>query len=96
GGGAFMNTEVRARILTKGTAVWLKAGVDVLFERTSRRGGRPLLKTDDPRKTLEKLINERYPVYAEAPIIIDTDQETLDSTVNRIVEALKANTGTDI
>lgn len=95
GGGAFMNTEIRSRILAKATTVWLKAGLEVLFERTSRRGGRPLLKTDDPRKTLEKLINERYPVYAEAPIIIDTDQETLDSTVDRIVDALKANTGTD-
>lgn len=93
GGGAFINTETRANILAKGTAVWLRAGLEALFERTSRRGGRPLLQTDDPRKTLEKLINERYPVYEEAPIIIDTDFETLDSTVDRIIEALKARNG---
>lgn len=91
GGGAFMNSDIRAKILTKGTAVWLKAGLEALFERTSRRGGRPLLKTSDPRKTLATLIKERYPVYEEAPIIIDTDTETLDSTVDSIIEALKAN-----
>jgi shikimate kinase len=91
GGGAFMNDNIRARILTKSTAVWLRAGLESLFERTSRRGGRPLLKTADPRKTLENLINERYPVYGKAPIIIDTDDETLDSTVERIVDALKAH-----
>ena len=91
GGGAFMNSDIRTKILAKGTAVWLKAGLEALFERTSRRGGRPLLKTSDPRKTLETLIKERYPVYEEAPIIIDTDTETLDSTVDSIIEALRAH-----
>ena len=84
----FLNDEIRARILASGTVIWLKAGLDVLAERTALRGGRPLLETGDPRATLEKLINERYPVYGEAHIIIDTDAETLDSTVDKIVEAL--------
>ena len=88
GGGVFMNPHVRAQILESGTAVWLKAGLEALAERTSRRGGRPLLQTGDPRKTLEKLINERYPVYNEATITIDTDNETHDSAVNLIIEAL--------
>ncbi len=95
GGGAFMNDEVRAKVLAKGTAIWLNAGLDVLFERTSKRGGRPLLKSGDPRKTLENLINERYPVYAQAPIIIDTDAETLDSTVEKILCALRDLNGTN-
>lgn len=89
GGGVFMNPDVRARILQASTAVWLKAGVEALAERTSRRGGRPLLQTGDPKATLKKLIDERYPVYNEAPIIIDTDDETHDSAVNLIIEALK-------
>lgn len=89
GGGAFMNNDIRKRVLEAGTAVWLKAGLDALVERTSRRGGRPLLKTGDPRKTLEKLINERYPIYNQATIAIDTDGETHDSAVNKIVKALK-------
>ena len=88
GGVAFINDEIRACVLDKGTAVWLKAGLDVLVERTSRRGGRPLLKNTDPRRTLEKLIGERYPVYEQAQITIDTDQETLDSTVGAIIKAL--------
>lgn len=91
GGGAFMNANTRAQILDTASAVWLKAGVDALHERTSRRGGRPLLMTADPRQTLERLIKERYPVYGEAPIIIETDNETLDSTVERIVRALGHN-----
>lgn len=93
GGGAFINDDIRAKVLAKGTAVWLKAGLNALFDRTSRRGGRPLLNAGDPRKVLEKLINDRYPVYEEAPIIINTDIETLESTVDRIVDALMPPTG---
>lgn len=89
GGGAFMNPDIRERILRSGTAVWLKASLEALVERTSRRGGRPLLQTGDPRKTLEKLIKERYRVYNQAAIAIDTDHETHDSTVNLIIKALK-------
>lgn len=88
GGGAFMNGDIRDKVLRQGVAVWLKAGLDALFERTSRRGGRPLLRTADPKTTLKRLIDERYPVYAEAPIIIDTDSETLESTVDKILAAL--------
>lgn len=89
GGGAFMNSDVRTKILGDATSVWLKASLDALVERTSRRGGRPLLQTGDPRKTLEKLTNERYPIYEQANIHIDTDNESHDSAVDMIVEALK-------
>ena len=95
GGGVFMNDEIRAEILKSGTAVWLKAGLDVLVNRTSRRGGRPLLQNGDPRKTLEKLINERYPVYGKAPIMVDTDPETLNSTLDKIISALKKRNSSD-
>ncbi len=89
GGGAFMNADIRTALLEHTTTLWLKAGLEALVERTSRRNTRPLLKTGDPRKTLEKLIESRYPVYKMAHIAIDTDMETLDSAVNKIITALK-------
>ncbi|MCW8914708.1 MAG: shikimate kinase [Magnetovibrio sp.] len=89
GGGVFMNNEIRSQILDRSTSIWLKASLDALVERTSRRGGRPLLKTGNPRKTLEKLINERYPIYQKATIAIETDNETHESAVELIVEALR-------
>ena len=89
GGGVFMDPEIRARILQSGTTVWLKASLEALAERTSRRGGRPLLQTGDPLKTLKKLINERYPVYNEATIAIDTDNDTHHGAMNLIIETLK-------
>ncbi|HEY8575304.1 MAG TPA: shikimate kinase [Devosia sp.] len=90
GGGAFVNGETRALVKGGAISVWLKAEADILFERVSRRSNRPLLKTANPRQTLEKLIEERYPIYAEADITVlsrDVPQEVVASD---IVEAVFA------
>ncbi len=90
GGGAFMDPRIRARIAERGISVWLRADLDVLVRRTRRRGGRPLLKNADPRATLAALIDERYPVYAEADIVIDTGDEPVEITTGRVDQALGA------
>src|ERR1700676_4356214 len=49
GGGAFMDPATRRVIAARGVSVWLRAELDVLFARVSRRTNRPLLQTPDPR-----------------------------------------------
>jgi len=88
GGGAFVNPRTRAQIAAQGISVWLRADLDVLLRRTRRRGGRPLLKNRDPKATLKKLMDERYPVYAEADIVVDSRDEGPDATVGLITDAL--------
>ncbi len=90
GGGAFIDIGTRARIKDRGISVWLRAELDVLVQRTSRRGGRPLLKNRDIKATLEKLMAERYPIYAEADIVVDSGWHSVDITVQRIHDALAA------
>ena len=93
GGGAFMNPEIRAGIRERCVSVWLRADLDVLVRRTARRGGRPLLKGGDPRDILQSLIEERYPVYAEADIVVDTNDEPPEVTVVQIIGALESQPG---
>jgi len=93
GGGAFMNPEIRTTILERCVSVWLRAELNVLERRTAQRGGRPLLKGGDPRKILQGLIEERYPVYAEANIVVDTNDETPGATVEKIIKALDTGYG---
>ncbi len=88
GGGAFMNPRIRERIRQTAVSVWLRADLDLLVRRTSRRGGRPLLAHGDPRATLERLMAERYPVYTEADITVDTTDENIERMVERIVAGL--------
>ncbi|HEY4921094.1 MAG TPA: shikimate kinase [Xanthobacteraceae bacterium] len=93
GGGAFMNSDTRAAVRLKGVSVWLKAELDVLLKRIKRRGDRPLLKTDDPAATLTTLIEQRYPVYAEADLTVASRDVPHDAIVDEIVAALRAHVG---
>ena len=70
GGGAFMNEATRKTIAETSCSVWLKADLDVLMERVSRNENRPLLKNDNPRGVMEKLMTERHPVYETADICV--------------------------
>lgn len=88
GGGAFINDENRKLIKEKGVSVWLRAELPILVERTGRRGGRPLLEKGNPAEILKGLIGERYPVYSEADIVVNTLDVPIDETVNDTLEAL--------
>ena len=93
GGGAFVHPETRALVKDEAISVWLKAEADILFERVSRRSNRPLLKTANPRATLERLIEERYPIYAEADITVlsrDVPQDVVaHDVIHAVLEFLK-------
>ncbi len=88
GGGAFINQETRRHIDEVGISVWLKADLDILMSRLGRRDTRPLLKTSDPRAVMERLIAERYPVYALADIVIDSRDVPHEVIVQEIIEAV--------
>ena len=93
GGGAFMNPDTRAAIGRKGVSIWLKAELEVLMKRIKRRGDRPLLKTDDPAATLTTLIEQRYPIYAEADLTVLSRDVPHDAIVDEIVAALSVRFG---
>jgi len=89
GGGAFMDAQTRAAVKARATSVWLRADLDLLIARVGRRNNRPLLKQGDPREVLKRLMAERYPVYAEADLVVDGTREPPDATVERVIAALR-------
>ena len=90
GGGAFVQPETRALILERSIAIWLDSDLETLVERVSRKDTRPLLRGGDPRTILERLLAERRPAYAQAPIRIVSNTGPPQQTVSRILEALDA------
>jgi len=84
-----MAPATRELIRTHGVSVWLRADLDLLLKRTARRNNRPLLKRGDPREILSRLMAERYPVYAEADIIVDSQDAPPEVTVERVAEAIR-------
>jgi len=90
GGGAFMNADTRAAIGAKGISVWLRADLDVLMRRLKRRStaDRPLLNTAQPAETLERLVADRYPVYAQADVTVQSRDVPHDTIIAEILAAL--------
>jgi shikimate kinase len=90
GGGAFINPDTRALVKTSAVSVWIKADFDVLFARVSRRPNRPLLKTPNPRETLQRLMEARYPIYAEADVTVVSRDVPQDQVATEVIDALVA------
>jgi len=89
GGGAWMQANVRALIAERATSVWLRADIEVLVDRVSKRDHRPLLAHGDKRSILQRLMDERYPVYAQADLIVDSNSGPHEQVVTRVVAALE-------
>lgn len=90
GGGAFMQPELRQMIQEHAISVWLRAEIDVLVDRVSRKSTRPLLEKGDKRVIMEKLMAERYPVYEQAHIVVDSGNGPHELVVEGIVDKLEA------
>ncbi|MEO0916834.1 MAG: shikimate kinase [Pseudomonadota bacterium] len=89
GGGAFLRAENRAMISERGAALWLRAELELLWQRVKHKTTRPLLRTDDPRATLAAIQAERDPLYALADIVVDAEFEfSIEDMTERVLEVL--------
>ena len=88
GGGAFVDEHTRRRVKNKAVSIWIRADIELLLSRTKRRDNRPLLRGTNPREKLEQLMNQRYPAYEEADIVIESGHESPDVTVTQAIIAL--------
>jgi len=86
-----MNPQTRELIKSRAVSVWLKADLDVLARRVSRKDTRPLLAGKDPLQVLEAQAEARYPVYAQADVIVETGDAAHHVTVDQVIEALTAH-----
>lgn len=88
GGGAFMNPVTRAAIKEQAVSVWLSADLELLMARVLRKPTRPLLQNDDPRATMQALMQQRYPVYAQADIEVLSRDMTKEQMADIVLNAL--------
>jgi shikimate kinase len=93
GGGAYMDPETRALMRAHAITVWLRADLEVLYDRVKKRTHRPLLRQGDPREILARLISQRYPVYAEADVVVESTAQPAEVTTDQVLEALRRHLG---
>ncbi|MBQ6012237.1 MAG: shikimate kinase [Alphaproteobacteria bacterium] len=89
GEGAFITNAVRKMVLDKSLTIWLKADLELLVKRTNFRHTRPQLLNTDSRKILAQLIKERYDTYALADITVETVDENIHKTLNKVLNAIQ-------
>jgi shikimate kinase len=89
GGGAYMDPETREIMRARALTVWLRADLDVLFDRVRRRTHRPLLRGGDPKELLGRLMEQRYPVYAQADLVVESTAQPVERTTEEVIDALR-------
>ena len=89
GEGAFITDAVRQIVLEKALTIWLKADLELLVKRTNFRHTRPQLLNTNSRQILEQLIKERYDTYALADITVETRDENIHKTLNKVISAIE-------
>lgn len=91
GGGAFLAAANRQLIHVAGISVWLRADLDLLWQRVRHKATRPLLRTPNPRETLRALYEARLPHYAEADVSVDAASDlSVEDMADRVLRALAA------
>lgn len=92
GGGAFLSEVNRAAIGARGTSVWLKADLDLLWQRVRHKTTRPLLRTADPKGTLAGLLAARAPLYALADLTVEAEPDlSIEAMAAKVVGVLAAH-----
>ncbi len=90
GGGAFLSERNRGIIAEAGISVWLRADLDLLWQRVRHKTTRPLLRTANPRETLRQLYEARVPAYAKADLAVDSAPEfSIEDMAHRVIAALR-------
>ena len=91
GGGSFVAEQTRRLAKDHAITIWLKADIDILYNRTAGRKHRPFLEGNDAhlKNKLEEYIKEEYPYYSEADIVVETREEAVHNTVGRVVQAIE-------
>ncbi|MBX4335977.1 shikimate kinase [Candidatus Bartonella raoultii] len=89
GGGAYINKNIRKAIHQHGISIWLKADLEILMKRVSKRPTRPLLQTENPKETMQKLMEQRYPIYAKANVTITSHKESRNTVAQNVIRSLQ-------
>lgn len=89
GGGAILHPQTRRLMKKHALSIWLKADLDTIVRRATRRKTRPLLQSGDPRATISRLMEERAPYYAQADVVVESRTGPHARTVEAIVETIE-------
>ena len=87
GGGAFMNNNIREKVLTSCTSIWLKVNLDKLIKRYKKNDRRPLLTRKKLDSEVKKIYRSRKKTYSLADFKINCDSMDKSEIVQKILNS---------
>lgn len=90
GGGTVLDGENRKRLRQSGWVLFLKVTLEQQVQRTLKDKNRPLLHLgEDPKDVLQRLSQQRCPLYEEvADLIIESQTQHPKEMVKRVLKGL--------
>ena len=85
GGGAFMNSAIREKVLKSCVSIWLKVGLEKLISRYKKNDRRPLLKKKNLDTDVKKIYQTRKKIYKLANFKINCDNISKPKVVEKIL-----------
>ena len=90
GGGAFMNDEVREKVLETSISFWLKVNLEKLIKRYSKNDRRPLLNKKKLDTDVKKIYQSRKKIYSLANFKISCDNIDKAKIVQKILNSYES------
>jgi shikimate kinase len=88
GGNSFDDDELKKVIKEKAISVFLDVDLDTLIKRVERRNGRPTLDGKNKAETMRNIYDEKYPIYCQSDIVVNTTYLNKDTTTNVIIQLI--------
>ena len=85
GGGAFINNEIRQKVLSSCVSVWLKVDLDKLIKRYNKNDRRPLLNKKKLNTDVKRIYQSRKKIYSLANFKINCDNIDKIKIVQKIL-----------
>jgi len=91
GGGLVAQEETFKLLLAQCYTVWLKAQPEEHMSRVLAQGDlRPMAGHADAMDDLQRILGSREPLYRRADAVVDTSGQTLEQSLGRVCEVLRA------
>lgn len=88
GGGVVIRDRNWDIMKEAGLTVYLKAPIEVLYERIKDSTHRPLLQVENPLERARELLDKREHLYQKADLIIDTEELSVTGVADELIKIL--------
>lgn len=89
GGGLVAHPDNLASLKQHALVICLWATAETIWERVRHQPHRPLLQVPDPTARIRQLLEEREPLYAQADVMIRTDDRLLREVVQHVLQEFR-------